>query len=277
MLLMILFRVLAFSCLISFVVPAYSQLGFEYAGNSRNIAIGRSGVTLSGISALYHNQALILGHPGWAFEGTVLRKYNLSDLNMVSLGGVYSRVNDAIGLSMVQYGFDSYKEQKIGLAYARKLIDQFSVGAQFDFLHLNITEYGSKSFFTFEIGIFHQVTKNISLGAHIYSPTEISINENDQIPARFRIGPKISVANGINTFLELEKVIGFDPVIKGGLSFLVEDNFSVMLGIQPSTAEFSFGFSYHFTKDLYLDSAFNYHQSLGLSPAIGVRKESRAE
>ena len=45
--------------------------------------------------------------------------------------------------------FSKYNEQKFGLAYARKLFHNVSLGGQLDYLSLNIENYSQQHFITF--------------------------------------------------------------------------------------------------------------------------------
>ncbi|NNF33183.1 MAG: hypothetical protein HKN68_03695, partial [Saprospiraceae bacterium] len=141
---------------------------------------------------------------------------------------------------------------------------------------LNLTqfEFGSRSFFSIEIGLYSRLSERVYLGAHIFAPASQELDEEYGLPSRIRMGPRILVSENTDVFIEIEKVIDQDPFIKTGIEYRMNDVFAVRLGFIPEPSEFSFGFAYSFGQKLNIDGGFLYDQRLGLSPAVGIQYQS---
>ena len=72
------------------------------------------------------------------------------------------------GLSISQYGYDLYNENKVGLSYGLMLSENFSMGIQLNYLNTQIAEsYGSTSGFTGNIGMHGKLSDEIRVAAVI--------------------------------------------------------------------------------------------------------------
>ncbi len=255
----------------SLPLTIFSQLGFELSGGPTQLGIGRAGVTMQGISAMFSNQAGLTYLEDWALEANVIRRFDIRGLDMISFAIAKNLGGGSVGLSIVQYGFSAYKEQKLGLAYARKLSKRLSIGTQFDLVSLIVQDFENQSFLTFEGGIYTELTSSIGIGVHVYSPAQVTILEGDDIPTRLRIGTRAKVSDQLTTFIEVEKVIDLSPVLKLGLDYNFDDNIAARIGAVPSLSEYSFGFVYSFESRVDFEGAMSFDDILGTTPAVGLR------
>ncbi len=255
--------------LIMHIQTAEGQLGFDFAGGPEHLGLGRATVSMKGLSSIFSNQAGLAFIEGFGIEANALRRYNIQGLDLFSLGVAYQVGEGAFGISMAQYGFDSYKEQKLGLAYARKMSSDFSASLQFDLMNIRVSEFGNRFFFSFELGFYSEISNSVHLGVHVFSPAGISLDEDYNIPARFRMGPKFILSPELNVYVEFEKVIDLDPALKLGIDYAFQRNFRLRLGIIPTLSEYSFGFSYRFQDSMDLRGSASYDGILGTTSAIG--------
>lgn len=94
-----------------------------------------------------------------------------------------------MGLNLNYFGFELYNETKIGLAFGKKLSPSFNIGVQLDYLGAYINENQNNLHnISFEIVIQKQLSRELVLGAHIFNPTKVKLNEDENIPSLFKIG-----------------------------------------------------------------------------------------
>ncbi len=248
----------------------YGQFTDNLAQGARSIGIGGNGVCLTGIDAMRSNQAGLTSLNSWGIGLHTESRYLLSEIHTIGLDIATPTKYGIFGLSLNSFGNSSYSEQKIGIAYARKLFKKLSIGAQFDFLNTSIQNYGSKINYTFEIGIYSEIFHNLHAAAHIYSPLKTEITEVDPIAARLRFGLKFIMSDKLNILGEFDKNINDKHNLKFGLEYRIVKQLQLRTGIGTREGSFSFGLSYYYKK-FGIDFGVVQHAALGTSPALSLR------
>lgn len=249
----------------------YGQLGQGVTGGATHLSIARAGTTLMGIAAAYSNPAGLATMTGMAIDLSADRRFDLKDLTTVSAAiGTHSAYGN-FAVSFTKFGFESYSEQKLGLAYARKLNERLYLGAQFDMLTFSIEEFVNENKFTFELGVYTIISKQFHLGAHIFSPGSVGLNEDNEIPSRMRIGGKYLPSDKVTFYTEIDKAIDRDVEAKVGIDYAVGERLNIRLGFNPVLSAFYFGFGLNISEQLNLMGAFSINNTLGNSPGISLR------
>ncbi|MEL7159714.1 MAG: hypothetical protein AAFN92_03070, partial [Bacteroidota bacterium] len=62
---------------------------------------------------------------------TAEQRFGHSELTLASLGATYGTNAGGFGLQLASFGFDTYRENQVGLAYGRRLSQKFTIGAEF--------------------------------------------------------------------------------------------------------------------------------------------------
>ena len=156
-------RVFFIFCLFITNLKMTGQSGFTTIGGANFLGYSRAGVNLTGVEAIYMNQAGLSEVKNYAFDVSAERRFNLEEFTNISIAGARTFKFGTIGLLLSNFGFSEYNEQKFGLAYARKLNKSISLGGQFDLLSYNSENTGTKNLFTFELGMQLQINKEFSL------------------------------------------------------------------------------------------------------------------
>ncbi len=238
---------------------------------ARGIAMGNSGVIFKDVYSLFSNQA------GLAYLEEVYvvafgeRRFGTSGINGAAAGIAYPIANGTFGLQLQYFGIDLYNEQRVGLAYARKLMDNLSLGIQFDYLNTKITDYGNKGLLTFEIGMLAQVSKQLSLGLHLYSPMRVEIIDGENLPTLLKLGMGYQASKKVLVTIEAEKDIDFDLIIKGGVEYYLHPAVAIRIGAANNPTLVSFGTGFRLKDGISIDLASSYHQTLGFSPGFSMR------
>lgn len=248
----------------------FGQNGSTYSNGARSTAMGNTGINFTDINSLFNNQAGLADLKTTSFLVAADRRFALADLNNLTAGFALPTQSGTFGISINYFGFDLYNETKIGLAYARKLMDKLSIGVQFDMLNTRIPEYGSKNIFTFEIGLQSELSENLTLGFHLFNPVKLETVEGEYLPSVIQGGITYSPTKKVLLNIELEKDIDFPFTIKSGIEYEMVDNFWLRVGINTEPASVSFGIGYLMKSGLRLDVASNYHQELGFTPGVSL-------
>ncbi|MCB0570660.1 MAG: hypothetical protein KDC66_12885 [Phaeodactylibacter sp.] len=249
---------------------AFAQNGALPAAGARGIAMGQAGVAFEDVNSLFGNQAGLASLETVSGLAFAERRFLLEELQSFSFGAAYPTSSGTFGLSLNYFGFEAYNEQRIGLAYGRRLFNRFAIGAQFLMLNTRIPDYGNKAAFTFELGALAELTPGLNLGVHIFSPARVEIADNAYLPTVLKIGLSYLPSDKLSLLAEVEKDIDYAARTKVGVEYYIAEPLALRLGVATRPTEISFGLGYRLANGLSLDIASRYHQVLGFTPAAGV-------
>jgi len=250
----------------------FAQNGPVNPLSTRSHGVANASVAFSDINSLFNNQA------------------GLADLETISLllsaqetfVGPYSdnfgagfampTSSGTFGLNIHYFGSNDINQIKVGLAYARKLMERLSLGVQFDFLSTQISPYDrSKLFsnrirvFTFEVGLQYKLIENLIIGIHLYNPAKLEIIENEFLPRILRMGATYSVNDKILIHGELQKDFDFPIIFKSGIEYELINDLWFRIGCQVKPTTFNLGLGYQFKNGFRFDLATYYQAGLNLT------------
>ena len=242
------------------------QLGARAAG------MGNATVTLSDIWSVSHNQAglAFLKKPtiGYYYENRFL----LKDISTKALAFALPVKSGVFGFSLKYSGFSLYNESKLGLAYAKAFGEKLTIGMQMNYMSLRIAEgYGKKSSLTAEIGIQSKLTDELTLGAHVFNPTQAKLADynNEKSPAIMRLGLDYKFNKKVILAIETQKSSNEKPILKLGIEYQIFQTIYLRSGITNNPTLNTFGIGI-IRKALLLDFASSVHPVLGFSPKISM-------
>lgn len=269
------YRVLLFILLIGYLpnLDSYSANN-NFPVGARSWGMGNASVAVPDVWSVHHNQASLAEFQNITGSMYFENKFILSQLGLKSLSLIIPVGKDAFGLNVNHYGYEIYNEQKIGIAYGKKLGEKFNIGVQLDYLNTFISELGSKKNVTFEAGILAKLNKQLFLGAHVFNPVKVKINdyEDERIPAIMRLGMAYRFSRKVLLSVETEKDIYFKPIFKTGIEYQPVEILYLRTGLSTDPTFFTFGFGL-VLKKWKLDFAASYHQTLGVTPHISLGYE----
>jgi hypothetical protein len=152
--------------------------------------------------------------------------------NFSGMGMLRFKKNGTLGFSVSYFGYNLFNDKKFGLSYALKLADFVSIGAQVDVLNTKIAGYGARTSATFELGTLFKVTETINLGAHVYNPLRVKLNNDteERIPTVFRLGGTYHRGDQFQVTAELEKDMDVDLAFRAGFDYKVSEIIFVRAG-----------------------------------------------
>ncbi len=257
-------------CFLFISVQAFAQNGLPPTAGARSAALGGSGLNFTDINSIFSNQAGLADLDGLSFTLVGENRFLLSEIRSLSAGAALPSKLGTFGLSLNYYGFDLYNEQRIGLAYARKLMNRLSIGAQFIFLNTNIPDYGNAANFTFELGLQAKLSKSLSLGVHTFNPGRVKLIEDERLPTLLGIGMQYQPSEKLFLIAEVEKDLDYTVRTRFGAEYQLIEQLWLRIGVATQPAEYTFGLGYTLKNSFRIDVSARYHQVLGFSPGIGI-------
>lgn len=261
-------------CIFLFLLASFYMAGQNHAPS----AAGAKGLGMGNVRTISTDATSLFGNQAGLAHLTEMNafvfgenRFLLPDVNQFSAGFALPTSSGSFGLALQYFGFEGYNEQKIGLAYARKLTKKLLIGVQMDYLNLRIPEYGNSGKVTFEIGVQAQISEKLMIGTHIFSPITINWNETDIVPTVFAIGGRYEPSKKLTLSAEVEKDFEYPLNAKFGLDYQIIEPLSLRIGLNTFPIQNSFGIGLHLKK-MTIDIASVFHPTLGVSSGISISR-----
>ena len=259
--------------LIAFCCPFAATAGTEdYPIGARSSAMGNASVSLCDLWSAHHNQA------GLGFVREIAAGVHYEDRFMIKEIGVRGGAlalpikAGTFGLCITNFGYSQFSENKYSLSFAKAFGNKFSAGIAMDYLTTKIGEgYGSRGALAAEVGIIAKPLKGLTIGAHVFNPTRAKIADYDdeRLPTIIRLGADYNFSDKVILAVETQKDISQKAEFKAGLEYRAVKEFYLRIGISTNPTLTCFGFGINL-RNFKIDVAANYHQSLGISPQLGL-------
>lgn len=249
----------------------HAQDGHPGAAGARGLSMGHTGLVFTDLYSLHSNPAGLAELRAFSAAATAEQRFLISELRQVSAAGALPVGGGAFGVRLQHYGFELYREQQVGLAYARRLGEGFRLGAQFIYFGNRIPAYGSRHLLTFQLGLQARLLPHLSLGAALFNPLRLERSEaGERLPSRFALGLGYTPSPQLLLTLEAEKDLDFPLRVKGGAEYRIVRPLLLRLGAASHPALFTFGLGLRLGSGLGIDLASSWHQHLGFTPGISL-------
>ena len=197
------------------------------------------------------------------------RRFMLAETSVYTLAGTLPTALGNFGLQVNYAGFKNFTENKIGVAYARKLGKLVDVGVQFNYYGYRIPSYGNASAINFEIGAMLHLTDKLNAGVHVYSPVggKIGKTGEEKLASSYKAGLGYDVSERFFASAEFVKEEDKPVNVLAGLQYQFAKQFFAKAGFisESSSAYAGAGVAWN---NLRLDISSSYHPQLGFSPGL---------
>jgi hypothetical protein len=182
------------------------------------------------------------------------------------------------GAGVYRFGDDLYNEHVLSAAFSNRF-GIASLGIKVNYIQYHAEGFGTKGVFTVSFGGIAQLTKMLSVGAHIININQPRVSSNDReetVPTILIAGIGVKISEKLFATSEIEKDIAYKPIWKTGLEYVIHPKISVRTGfhINPSAGFFGVGFK---PRKFILDYAYEYNFQIGANhqASVGYKFQSK--
>lgn len=263
-------RFLLLLCLSICPLLSHAQVFMRPFDHAASMSLGGATVAYPGLEAGLGNEALpAFADKAGLYSGSAL-PFGISDWQVASFQG-FARigVNDGVGLDFVHSGIEAYGEQRMRLLYARRLGARFCLGGSAALMRVSAQEYGAANGLTFGVGLLANVLPGFWLGARIHNPFQQKVGDY-VAESSMRIGAAWRPSDIFLLSSEVEKLLDREARVKAGVEYRPLEVLLVRTGVRAGggAATFGFGAGVRIKGGFTIDTGFEWHPSLGVTPAL---------
>jgi hypothetical protein len=245
-----------------------------FSSGARFQSLAGASVGLSGCWSVFGNQAGLAQITRTEVAGSFQSRFLVNELSTRSGILVFPIQSSVFAVSLSQFGKNIFRQEKLGLSYARQLFPKLNFGIQFNYYRLFLSEENRNvGAAGIELGAQYLFSKQLILGFHLLNPYQTGIRtltENFWYPSRLNLGAKFQLSDLFSVYSELENDWKKHYVVKTAMEYSIFDKFFLRAGFSGKPYQFSAGIGFKLKK-LTVDLASSYHQYLGDSPALSFQ------
>lgn len=212
---------------------------------------------------LYISRKIYVGFTYRSFYGL----YELTQLNMVTNFSI-NKIPLSIGINC--YGDKLYQEYQLHSGISYRITNESALGIGFQYYHLQIANYGSRSSWGINMGISYTVIECFKLGMFVTNINQPVIGEcREKIPQSLSLGFFYLPLCSLKIGFDLYRDIRFDQSYRVGIAYDVSKILSIGMGIDDQTNTFSIGMG---LENKWFDFHYGilFHQILGVSHVLSI-------
>jgi hypothetical protein len=237
-------------------------------------SLAGASVVLSDSWSVFGNQAGLADVDRLEIGGSYLNQFLVNELSTRAGFLAFPVQSSVFAVSLYQFGQSPFRQEKFGLAYARRLSKQFSIGLQFNYNRILFFEenrmVGSSGL---ELGIQYIINKQLVLGGHLINPYRSKIKISTgyfQYESLVNVGALYHFSESFSMVSELENGFNRHLIVRTGMEYNIRDRIFLRGGVSGKPYQLSAGFGFQVEK-LTVDLATSYHQYLGSSPSVSFQ------
>ena len=255
--------------LIGIFLFSYQCFSWDLSGiaGARSNATGYCSVSLNDFWSIQNNPA---GMANYRFFGVGIsyeNRFFMKELSLYNAALVMPMKIGIFGLSFNRFGFESFNENKLGLAYARSFGPYLKMGLKLDYLWFKFSdEYAKRRTATFEFGIQSDVTQDLCVGVYIFNPINVKLKtiHNERVPIVFRFGLSYKITKDFLATSEVEYNSDNSLDYRFGLEYNTLKEFYIRVGVHTNPATACFGIGYSLNR-VVIDVSATMNQYTGVS------------
>jgi len=239
---------------------------------ARSTAMGDLNLGLTDLFSAISNQATLPEIRTISAGINVQNQYLVKNLNTGVLAIAVPIGKGTSGLFFSTYGYQLYRQNKLGISYALALSPSFSMGIAINYNSIHLGEgLGMESAIYPDLGLNYKPIDKLNIGIQFQNLTlSKKVKQLDELwPVAGRLG-LIYIINKKLLIGAQGNVYSDRPFeINGGIEYQINDIFFFRFGFssQPTRASMGFGLKlYNFQIDL----ASSYQSVLGFTPSINL-------
>lgn len=260
--------------LFSLLAPFCSEAQELFNPGSRAQAMGGVAATLADCWSVFGNQAGLAQIHQPESAGSFQSRFLISELSLSSGLFVVPVQSSVFAVSIYQFGKAPFRQNKIGLAYARSIVPSLNIGFQFNYYRYSVFENNqSADSWGVELGLQYRISDEFSLGGHVTNPYQTFVETRFgefKYPVVVNVGCMYRASESFLMIAEVENRFSEEVIVKTGLEYNLNERIFFRGGISGKPFQLSAGFGFQ-VKKLQIDLASTYHQLLGNSPSVSFK------
>jgi hypothetical protein len=237
-------------------------------------AMASSGVSLSDVWSIHHNQAGLAAVKRFSVAVAYEKPFSGYDLKSHSTAIVLPVQNNVFGLSVQQYGNLTYIYQSVGLSYAKNFGNQLFAAMAFNYHSLKIDNYGNTHTYSVAAGLQYKINKNLTIGAHLSSPGFRDFDKDLELPVltRIQLGASYHFSEKFLLAMSADKSFRGHLDVRTGVEYRIIEMLSLRGGLSANAFRQYAGFGVNYKK-LNMDLSVSSQPIVGYSPQISLSYE----
>lgn len=214
------------------------------------------------------NQAAMAGQKSVSAGMAAERRFMMAEIQNILLLVNVPLKSLSVGFRGSRFGNAAFSETSVGLAFAKELSSQFSVGIQLSYFSRSAGSYGKASAIHGEAGVMLRLSETLNAGIHIYNPTGVRLGKStERLASVFSLGLGYAPSEKLFLAADIQKVEDQPVNFHSGFHYYVVDRVRVSAGMTSAASSFYLGAGIRF-KDLLITFSASHHPYLGWSPGI---------
>ena len=239
---------------------------------ARQAGLGGASVGVSDVWSASNNQAGMAFFQLPAVGAYFTNAYFLENLSTKAIAATMPFKKGAFGITANYFGYINHNEINAGLSYAQRFGNALSAAVQLDYLHLGqggFDDLPNKNAVSFELSLMGAITKNFSVGAHVFNPVGAKYNEYATIPACYRLGLGWFPVKEVLVVAEMEMQTDEKANIKCGVEYNPLKIISLRTGFSSYPQLWDFGIGLNLN-DFTIDLTPTWDMTLGWSTHVSL-------
>ncbi len=219
-----------------------------------------------------NNPALLAGEAPTSLAVDAYNRFFIPELTEASFLAQTELYKGNIGLHYRHYGFSSFQEHRLRVAYGLMLSQSFWMGTAFTYDRLMQMEgYPSQGSVSVDVGMLFTLADDWRIGAQVHNPTRSrwpnALNELRSM--RMEIGVEKCFNASLAAYAELEKEMDQALLFGCGIAYQVRAPLTIRTGIRTADRSWRLGLSYE-KNGRSINITQVWSQALGLSSSLGL-------
>jgi hypothetical protein len=220
--------------------------------------------------AFLNNQAALTNITKTQIGVFAENRFGLKELALYNIVGAFATNLGNIGVQVQRGGGTNFNENKLGLAYGRKLSDKIAVGAQFNYYGYNVPGVQKSNTVFFELGILAHASEKLHVGFQVQNPVGGNLkNTTEKVASLYSIGIGYDASNEFFIGANLSKEENTDLQANIGFNYNFYKKFFAKAGVLTNQGFLYAGAGVAFN-GVRFDISASHHPQLGFSPAISI-------
>ena len=252
----------------------------QYAeGGARVLGMGRAGVALGGEAWAHTNPAARVGLDERRAAVQASRAFGLSELQLASFAVAAPTPVGVVGLGARTYGFDEHRETRVAVGLGRAVrlgaSRQLDVGLTAGYEVLATEGYESVGTPLLSVGVQGRLVSGLRLGLAgrnllgLGRDADGGLKYSAATVPGLTVGLAYSPSERAVLLLDADQDLEFGLSVRAGAEILAADILALRVGVSTEPVRFTAGAGVR-AGPLRADIAVESHETLGLTPAVGV-------